>query len=153
MNDIRLIEPYSDTLLRWDAGSKRYYITEDALIANGTNLRAKLAANRAADANAIINRVLNQATVMIYGYIHSFNTNNAAQDNIIARIPSMREIIFNALLFQAEYIAQRGILTRSLNPETRKLGVDESAKDELNREITELGIPITYAGRYINGFS
>jgi hypothetical protein len=153
MNDIKLIEPYSDDLMRWDEVNKRYYITEAALVANGTNLRAKLTANRAADANAIINRILKQATVMIYGYIHGFNTNNEAQDNIIARVPSMRGIMYNALLFQAEYIAQRGILTRSLNAETRKLGVDESAKDELNRVIDELGIPITYAGRYTNGFS
>ena len=138
--------PYSDELMRWDDADKRYYLTEKALINNGTDLREMLSANRAINAEFIIDRVLKHVTTQIYNYIHSHSANNERQDNWIANIPSVRSIIYKALINQAEYLLTVGDPTKMLDRDKRTLGIDYNAAMLLDTTITELGVPITYQG-------
>ena len=134
-------------MMRYDQLSERYILTEQALVMNGTDLRARLTFNRTIDPTTVINRVLSRTSEMIYNYIHSFNSDNRRQDELIAHIPSLRSIIYNAMLAQAEYFIMNGDLSRSPDPEKRMLAIDPTAKEYLNTVVREIGIPITYAGR------
>ena len=140
------VEPYSDERMAWDGERKRYFLTEEALVESGTDLRAMLSANDTVGADFVIRRVLTHATAQIYNYIHSTSVNNERQDNWIAKVPSLRPIIYNALLNQVEYLLSVGDPTRTLNRDNRAMGVDENAKAILDTVIPELGIPITYSG-------
>lgn len=139
--------------MKYDEMSGRYVLTEHALQSNGTNLRARLTYNKTVDASTVINRLLRRVSEMIYNYIHSFNHDNKTQDRLIACIPSLRNIIYNAMLNQAEYFIMKGDLSRAASKEERLLAIDATAKEYLNTTVAELGIPITYAGGLSYGFS
>ena len=142
------MQPYSDDYMQYNESTGRYVLTEKALTDNGTNLRARLSRNRATNATAIINRLLNRVSEMIYNYIHQFSHDNKRQDGIIAIVPGCREIIQRAMLEQAEYMLMNGDLSRSVEADKRALAIDYSARETLNTVIAELGVPITYAGGY-----
>ena len=142
-----MIQPYSDDLMTYDKRMGRYVLTEKALIMSGTDLRARLSYNRTIDPTTVINRVLTRVSEMIYNYIHSFNANNKRQDELMATLPSLRNIIYNAMLNQAEYFIMNGDLSRSPEADMRRLAIDNSAKEYLDTVIPEYGVPITYSGR------
>ena len=138
--------PYSDELMRWDEASCRYYLTEKALVNNDTNLREMLSANRAINAEFIINRVVRHVTEQVYNYIHSHSTNTERQDQWIKHIPSLRSIIYNALINQAEYLLAVGDPTKTLERDKREMGIDVNAAHILDETVPEIGVPITYQG-------
>jgi hypothetical protein len=144
--------PYNDTLMTYNELTGRYVLTEFALTSNGTYLRQRLSYNKTIDATGVINRVLFRVSEMIYGYIHTFNNENKTQDELIAKVPSLRNIIYQAMLCQAEYYIARGDLSRSPDANLRKLAIDVSAKEILNSTVQELGVPITFAGGFRCGF-
>ena len=141
-----MIFPYTDDLMRFDETRNRYFLTEFALVMNGTDLRTRLTFNRTLDPTTVINRVLSRVSEMIYNYIHSFNSDNRRQDELIAKLPSLRSIIYNAMINQAEYFIMNGDFSRSAEPDKRMLAIDATAKEYLNTVISEIGVPITYAG-------
>ena len=149
--NVNITYPFNDDNMVFRDG--RYYLTENALNNNGINLRKRLESVPGTNAVAVINRLVTIATNQIYNYIHSFNSDNNAQDAIIANTPSMRDIIYRALIAQIEYLLLKGDLTRSTDIKDRQIAIDESAKAELNRVIPELGVPITYAGGLRYGYS
>ena len=138
------MNPFNDEKMTFCNG--RYYLTEEAMVANGTNMRARLSYCRATDATNIINRHLHHVTDMIYNYIHSFSTHNSAQDELIATVPALRNIIFEAMLNQSEYVLLNGDWSRSPELDKRKFAIDETAKQILNTVIPDIGVPITYIG-------
>lgn len=146
MNNQNNIYPYSDELMRWDEASRRYYLTEDALLQNGINLRGRLDANDTVNAYNVITRLLKHTSNMIYNYIHSFSIDNYAQDERIATIPSLRSIIYDALICQAEYLLLNGDFSRSADPAKRALAIDDNAKQRLSDTAPELGVSILYSG-------
>ena len=145
--------PYSDDYMKFDELSNKYVLTEAALIANGINIRSRLSHNKMENSTSVINRVLKRVSELIYNYIHSFNNDNKTQDELIAHIPSLRNIIYNAMLNQAEYFLYKGDLSRSADRTLRMLAIDETAKEYLNTIVNEIGVPITYAGGLCYGFS
>ena len=141
-----MIEPYSDELMRYDEMTGFYYITENALISNGINLRERLARKKAITPEYIILGLVNLATEMIYDYIHSFSFDNSKQDYLITHIKEMRPIIYRALTQQAIYILRVG--DAFLAKEDRDKAISPHAINILNTTVRELGNrPITYAGR------
>lgn len=140
--------PYNDDLMVFDESTQRYQLTERALA--HINLRSRISQRRGADATTIINRLLLRTTDMVYNYIHKFNWNNKRQDEILAKSPSARPIIFRALLGQVEYILMNGDLSRSVEADKRAIAIDQETKECLNTTIIEVGIPITYTG-YLGG--
>lgn len=140
------MHPYSTEYMTFDEVTCRYVLTEAALEANGTQLRKRLTRNRATNATAVINRLLRRVSDIIYNYIHEFNADNKRQDEWIAKLPSGRRIIEQAMLEQCEYMLMNGDLSRSVELDKRRAAIDMSAKMTLDTVIPELGIPITYTG-------
>ena len=138
------MKPYTDDLMRWDDATGRYYLTETALIRQGVDLRARL--GRSPSPEYVVNGLLNRATALVYGYIHAHNMNTLEQDRLIAETPSMRDIIYNALLAQALYIIYNGDLSISVKPEERENYMDNTARTELARIMPEYGRNILYSG-------
>ena len=142
------MQPYSDDLMIFDEISRHYILTEDALKANGIQLRERLMRRRGIDASAIINRILRRASDMIYNYLYRFNNDNHRQDEWIAEYPSCRRIIYQAMLDQVEYVLLNGDLSRSVEADKRRMAIDDNAKETLNTFVPELGVSLTYTGGY-----
>lgn len=138
--------PFTDDLMRWDESTNRYILTEEALIRNGVDMRARLASGKATSPEYVINGFLNRVSTLIYAYIHKYNVNTEKQDQYIKEIPSLRTIMFNAMTSQAIYMAYNGDLSISPKEDERRAVYDMVAMEELDRYVPELGHPITYAG-------
>lgn len=142
------MKPYDTDFMRFDADTNRYYITEAALVSHGIDLRGRLAASSVAAPEFIVNGLLSDTTDMLYAYIHQFNVDNEFQDKLIAEVPSMRKVIYSALLHQAVYVVKNGNLTLSIDDNERQKAIDMTAISELNRIIPELGVSILHQGRW-----
>lgn len=138
--------PFDDELMRFDITTNQYVLTEKALLRRGIDLRSRLAQRKAVTPEDVINGLLTTTSDMIYAYIHDCNVDNARQDYMIAKIPSMRQIIYKAMLYQASYILTVGNLSLSADREKRAMAIDPTAIKILNTTIPELGVPITFAG-------
>ena len=143
---MKTIEPYSDELLKYDESTKKYYLTEQALIREGLPLRDRLAEGSAPSAEYVINGFLKRVTGVIYAYIHSYNTDNDAQDYLISHLPSARTMIYNALINQAIYMYHNGDLTLSKDRADKEAAYDTVALSELNRTRPEIQCSILYTG-------
>ena len=139
------IYPYTDEYMRFDELSKRYVLTERALVSIGIDVRAIVQSQGGGAPTTIINRACTRTSEMIYGYIHSFSCNNERQDVIVATVAPFRPIIYRALIQQAEYYFLVGDLSRSPDVAQRALAIDESAKETLATFVQGYG-SIIYAG-------
>jgi hypothetical protein len=140
--------PYSDNYLHFDEVTGQYILTEEALVVNGTDLRARLEYNMSVNATAIIGRHLRRVSDVIYNFIHSFSNENDRQNHAIQIVPSLRVMIYRAMIAQSEYMLLNGDLSRSVEKEKRELAVDMNARQILERTNPDLGTSILYAGCY-----
>lgn len=140
--------PYDDEYMIFDCERGQYVLTEAALRSRGIDLRADLSATSAVTPESVILTVVNTASDMIYGYIHEFSADNMRQDYFIAQVPSLRRIIFEAMMYQAIYIRRVGNLYLSTDENDRKIAIDEIAKQWLGRTVPELCTSILYVGAY-----
>lgn len=141
------IDPYSDDYMRYDEITGRYILTEKALLERvGINLRARLARGSTVAPETVIENFNITVSDMIYEYIHEFNVDNARQDCLIAHIPTLRKIIFDAMKYQAIYVSAVGNLYLSAKAEERENAIDHIAKGKLNTVISEIGCSILYGG-------
>lgn len=143
------IMPYNDEFMVWDDSVNKYFLTEKALIVSGSDIRAMLASNDTVSANAVINRIIKHVSTQVYNYIHNFSDNNALQDRLIATVPSLRALIYEALLNQAEYLLMVGDPTRTFDRDKRDMAIDVNTANILNTTVPELGVPIIYSGVWI----
>ena len=141
------IEPYSDEYMIFDEASKHYILTEKALMERvGINLRARLARGATVSPEAVIDNFNRTVSDMIYEYIHEFSVDNCRQDWLIAHTPTLRAVIFDAMKYQAIYVAAVGNLYLSPKPEERKNAIDHIAIGKLNTVVPEIGHSILYGG-------
>jgi hypothetical protein len=138
--------PLTDALMQYDEESGRYVLTEEALVQNGTDLRARLSYTNTPNVTGIITRHLNRVSDVIYDYIHSYSMNNLNQDRYIAKIPTLRRYIYKAMLAQSEYMLLNGDLTMSTDARERANAIDYNAKAVLETVVPELGRSILYMG-------
>lgn len=139
--------PYSDDFMRYDEITGCYVLTEKDLVENlGLDIRARISADATVNPEAVINRLLERASNLIYGYIYEHNADNCRQNLIIATVPRAREIIRRAMENQVNYMCVQGDLSLSVKPEERALSIDQSAKTLLNTTIPEIGGSLLYAG-------
>lgn len=138
--------PLTDALMQFDEESGRYVLTEEALVQNGTDLRARLSYTNTPNITGIIRRHLDRVSDVIYDYIHSYSVHNINQDRYIAKIPTLRRYIYKAMLAQSEYMLLNGDLTQSPDPRDRANAIDYNAKAVLETVVPELGRSILYMG-------
>lgn len=146
MPDENITYPYDDDFMTFDQTVQQYVITEKALLSRGVDLRARLSATGTVTPEGVIENVVRLASDMIYGYIHAHSADNMLQDRIIAKCPSLRLIILNAMLYQAVYISFNGNLLLSTDQSKREKALDETAKQWLERTAPEIGTSILYLG-------
>ena len=116
-----------------------WVLTEQALLNNGLDIRSRLAGAQSPE--IAIDGFLVTVSDIIYNFIHEFNHDNNAQDQILENVIGARDILYRALVQQAVFMAAVG--DKSLE---EKNPVSYHAQRTLNRTIPELGCPITYAG-------
>jgi hypothetical protein len=64
-------------------------------------------------------------------------------------VPSLRALIYEALLNQAEYLLMVGDPTRTFDRDKRDMAIDVNTANILNTTVPELGVPIIYSGVWI----
>jgi hypothetical protein len=65
---------------------------------------------------------------------------------VIARFETARKLIQEAMGEQLLYVAMKGDLSRSVDPQKREFAIDENAKAVLLRIIPEVGYNLLYTG-------
>lgn len=146
MQEQQITYPYSDDNMIFDSACGQYVLTEKALLSRGVDIRARISEGGTARADGVIENITRLASDMIYGFIHSHGADDMRKDRLIACLPSLRLIIYNAMLYQAQYVWLNGNLLLSTNPAERAAAYDETAKMWLSRTVPELGTSILYVG-------
>lgn len=140
------IEPYSDDYMVFNKITGRYVLTEQAFIDFGYNLRDQIIEGGMVAPENIIQGFFRTVSDMVYGYIHQFSADNMRQDRYISTLPSLREILMKAMLYQAAFVYLNGNLLLSIKPEERAAAIDKTCIDMLSQTAPEIKISILYAG-------
>lgn len=141
--------PYSDDYMRYDYSSHRYVLTlKYATDVLGIDMERRIASNRGTNKTAVINMQLNTVSLQIYNYLYAGTNNEKALQWIIAKSPTARQVIQDAMGQQLTYFLMVGDLSRSTKPEERRLYMDEQAKITLSKTIPETGVALIYRGAY-----
>ena len=139
--------PFNDEFMIYSETENCYILTQEcAQNRLGLNLIEKVNERNAVNQQAALRRVLNQVSRLVYSYIHKHNYRTDIQDYIIAKVPSARKMIQEAMEEQLLYMSMKGDLSRSTDREKRELAIDETAKEICSRVLPEIGIPIIYTG-------
>ena len=140
--------PYSDDNMTFNETLNQYLLTENALRTFGVNLRARLSATSAVSQEQQITYIMYRISNIIYGFIHEHNNNTELQDYYLAHVPSLRQILFKAMLAQALYMFHVGVLDDSTDEKLRTMTITNEAIRVLNKSVPELRLPtILYSGR------
>lgn len=142
------IKPYDDELMIWNDADEMYYITEQALVRKGIDIRSRLAFNKASSPEYVIQGVITDASNDIYGFIGEYAGYNHMQKQLIATVPSLRRKIYRALLEQANYNILQGRLSMSAEADKRtpNIYICTTARQILSETVKELGCSILYTG-------
>ena len=137
---------YDGEYMRYDFKTHRYVLTlkyvTDVL---GIDLQKRVNSNGAVNGQAVINRVLNTASIHVYNYVFSHNISKQCHEWIIATCPSAWEIVMQAMGEQLSYLLTVGDLSRSTKAEERENYMDLQAKSTLDQDVREIGAPLTTA--------
>ena len=132
MNQNNFTQPYSDDYMTFDEATGRYVLTEKYMLDRyGLDLYNRANERNSTNQQLAVQAILKQCSNVIYNFIHGYSIHNRRQDHIIATVPAMRNVIMDALGEQLIYMSQVGDLSRSTDPEKRKLAIDENAKNIL----------------------
>lgn len=141
------VYPYDDEYMFFDKSTGHYVLTEKYVIEQlGIDLPSRINERNAINPSALVARFLKQASNMVYNYIHEFNTANCLQDLLIAKIPSLRLLIMEAMGEQFYYLSTVGDVSRSTDKERRAMSIDKNCEAVLLRTVPELGTTILYMG-------
>lgn len=123
------IQPYDDDYMTYDEMTGHYVLTPQfALERYGLELQEDVNERNSTNQQIAVQAILRQVSNMVYGFMHSMSAHNAAQDCLIAHTKKYRNVIQAAMGEQLLYMSQVGDLSRSTDPEKRKLAIDENAK-------------------------
>lgn len=137
--------PFDDELMRFDITTNQYVLTEKALSENGINISPET--DDTAYAQTVTANVLNRISRKVYNFIHLHNVDNPKQDWLIAHVPSLRKIIYEALTAQALYMYTVGDLALTTDRDlTKRSNISEDCAEVLLTTVPELGICILYTG-------
>lgn len=139
--------PYSDDYMFYNERSGHYELTEKALMElYGINIRERMAEGALISPETAISNLTRTVSDMIYQFIHEHNVDNSQQDYLISTVPELRDIIQQAMGYQAVYVMNVGNLYLSTKPEERAVAIDYLAQSILGNVVPYLGCSILYAG-------
>lgn len=142
--------PYSDKYMRYDKATHRYVLTMDYLT-EVLSIDIERRTGGTVQSQNTINNLLNRISSLIYGYVYKYNDRQVLTW-LIAKAPSARQIIMDAMGQQAAYVLTVGDLTLSPREEERNAWLDVTAKNTLEYvQLVETGkalcnvLPYRYA--------
>ena len=139
--------PYTDKYMRYDERTHRYVLTAEYFIDILPVDLVRRTQNNVLAQNSV-NATLDRVSNLIYGYLAKHNDAQTLK-YIIAKCPSARRIIMDAMGSQGAYVFTVGDLTLSPKPEDRAAWLDLGAENILNgEEVTETGRTLTSVAEY-----
>ena len=140
--------PYSDEYMIFDEETNRYILTPKYVLDKiGVDMEGALNERNAVNPQIMAQRFLTEVSDDIYEFIHNHNMDNAKQDCLIAKCPSLRKIIQKAMDQQFVYSRLNGLLGYSSERDVQAQRICPKAQDTLLQTVPELGFSILYTGR------
>ena len=140
--------PYSDKYMTYDFNKHRYILT-NAYITEvlGIDLMARLKVSNVSS-TTIIDSLLNRISNRVYNYLFTHNDRQAIE-YLVAKFPSARAIMKDALGEQAIYVLSIGDQVLTADESKQKLALSPDARSILdNQELSETCAVLTYTGHY-----
>lgn len=142
------IFPYDDEYMIFDELTGRYVLTEKYITdVLAVDLDTRITERTTINPQGMKKQLLRLASNHVYNFIHEHNVDNRRQDCFIAKVPSLRKIIMQAMGEQFIYISVVGDLSRSTDSAKRAVWFDTQAANTLSQIVPELGMSILYTGR------
>ena len=150
--------PFDDEDMTYDYKHHRYYLTQQCVLNElNINLGEGLTEPSAERQQEVLN-LLKEISNTVYREIYKCTNQKRVVEYLLAKCPSAREIIKEALLEQVRYFDFNGIVeiyagvdfkkgTKSVDFSDRILA--PMAKNVLSEELVETGTPVLYSGKYI----
>lgn len=139
------IEPYDDELMIYDKVTNRYVLTKNALLESGIDIAPEM--DNIPYAQTVTTNILKRVSRKVYNFIHQHNNDDKKQDWYIAHVPSLRRIIYEALIAQALYMYTVGDLALTIDKDlAKKSNIGEDCEEVLLTTVPELGFCILYTG-------
>ncbi len=137
--------PISDNYIVYNKSKHRYILTVDCL----KNIIGNEIQSMLINSNVtVINSLLDNISSEVYNYVYKHNNTQTLQ-YIIAKCPSAREIIKEAMEKQAIYVFSRGDLGFSTILDETNMSLNKYAKEIIdNQEVIETGVALSYCGSY-----
>ncbi len=140
--------PFSDKYMTYDFTKHRYVLTNNFITeVLGIDLLSRM---KIANVNSttIINSLLNRISSRVYDYLYRFNERDMIQ-YVVAKFPSAREIIKDAMSEQALYMLSIGDQLLTADESKQKLALSPETKSILeNQELSETCSVLAYCGSY-----
>lgn len=150
--------PYSDEHLVYDYEEHKYRLTPKFVLDKlNVDLKARLNAKGSYSVENLAQNILDQISDEIYSFIYQHNMNNELQEFILAKCPSARDMIRNAMKEQVLYFLANGDLNQYSGVNLRSgqtmenfydKAISPIAKNILAKQLKETGVSILYQGQY-----
>lgn len=158
-----MVYPYSDELMYYDFKKHRYVLTTKCVLDElNTNLSARLNVKGAENAENYAQSILDQISLQVYNFIYQHNAQWLFVQKILAKCPSAREIIKEAMKQQVLYFLMNGQLDKYSGVDVRNnramdlrdlrgIGaIDPQTIIILEQPLAETRLSLLYRGRYNN---
>lgn len=156
-----IIYPYGDDAMVYDLDEHRYILTEQCVLKElNINLGVRLNSRGSATVQKVPSEILDQISQTIYGEIYKCSIFNDFQEYLLAKMPSARKIIKEAMKQQVLYFLVNGDTSRysgidiknskalDLKVLRNKSVLDPRTEQILWKPIKETGLSILYSGYY-----
>lgn len=156
-----MVYPYSDELLYYDTVLHRYVLTTKAVqLSLGVNLADRLNNRGVSSAEDNARFVLAQISLEVYNFIYKHNAQWLYVQKVLAKCPSAREVLKQAMIQQVAYFLVNGQIDKFSGVDLRNgramdlrdlrgyASIDPQTITILEQPLVETGVSLLYRGRY-----
>lgn len=150
--------PYDDEYLVYDYDEHRYILTPKAVLDKlNLNLIERLNVGGAVNRERMPYQFLDEISDIVYTEIYNYSSQPEIQEYQIAKLPSARKVIMQAMLKQVDYALVNGFLDQYSGIDLKKNSKVDGlsgrylaprAKSILSKPLLESKVPLLYAGKY-----
>lgn len=153
--------PYSDNAMDYKLEDHRYVLKAQYFWEKtGIDLHKVLNPAFSDQPQMLAEHWLDQISIDVYNYVYDCNADNPVQEYWLAKTPSLRDNLRDAMVQQAMYVLKNGDLNMyaGVDLKTGKViqrevltncALSPNATRILNRIVPELGISITFQGKIV----
>lgn len=152
--------PLSDDKMFYDYDKHRYILTEKCVLDElNVDLAYRLKTKGNAYSENYASTVLDQISLQVYNFIYQHNSQWLYVQMLLAKAPSARQVIKEAMKQQVLYFLMNGALDKYSGVDIRKgsamsldsirnASIDPQAVTMLQQPLVETGLSLLYCGRY-----